>query len=156
MWTAKRLNELTPYELQEIYALRVKVFVVEQQCPYQEVDDADLHCIHLFYKEAGKIIAYARLIPEKEIVHIGRVCVHPDFRQQGKARELLEYSLLQSRKLFGNLPIHAQAQAHLQDFYASFGFQPVSEVYLEDSIPHIDMVLVRNRQPHRKGGEEDE
>lgn len=140
MWSVKKFSELSIYELQEIYALRVKVFVVEQNCAYQEVDDLDLHSIHLFKKENNKIITYARLIPEEAVIHLGRVVVHPDYRKSGKAHELLKTIINYYEELYGNLPLKAQAQAYLEKFYSSFGFHPVSEVYLEDGIPHIDMI----------------
>lgn len=141
MWSIKYFEELSVYELREIYALRVKVFIVEQNCSYQDVDDNDIQSIHLFKRENEKIIAYARLIPDKnELIHLGRVVVHADYRNQGNAGELLQQALLYSDEMYPGLPIHAQAQAHLQRFYSGFGFQTISNIYLEDNIPHIDMI----------------
>lgn len=140
MWSIKEFEKLSIYELQEIYALRVKVFIVEQKCPYQDVDDKDLQSIHLFKRKNEKIIAYARLIPNIEAVHLGRVVVHPDYRRQGHANELLQQALLYADKNYQDLSVHAQAQVYLQDFYSHFGFQVSSDIYLEDHIPHVDMI----------------
>lgn len=140
MWSIKKFNELSVYDLQEIYSLRVKVFIVEQNCPYQDVDDKDIQSIHLFKKKSEKIVAYARLIPNKKNIHLGRVVVHPDYRNQGYAKELLQKALHYSDEKYQGLPVYAQAQAHLQGFYGYFGFQAISDIYLEDDIPHIDMI----------------
>ncbi|MCK6342473.1 GNAT family N-acetyltransferase, partial [Streptococcus agalactiae] len=115
--------------------LRVSVFVVEQDCPYQEVDDKDLICLHGMNWVDGQLAAYYRLIPEDDKVHLGRVIVNPDFRKKGLGNQLVEHAIKFSEANYPNKPIYAQAQAYLQDFYQSFGFQPVSEIYLEDNIP---------------------
>ena len=142
MWTIKPFEELTLNELHRIYKERTAVFVVEQDCAYQEVDDADLTSIH-FSKQAadGTFLAYARLILEPESVRIGRVMVPKEQRAHGFGDELLTVVLAYANKHYPGFPIHAQAQAYLQAFYTSFGFRPISEIYLEDNIPHIDMVL---------------
>lgn len=140
MWYIKKFGQLTVYQLQEIYTLRIKVFIVEQACAYQEVDDMDIMSVHIFKKENDKIIAYARLIPYKDKVHLGRVVVHPEYRHLGYAKELLLQILHYYEESYTGFPLHAQAQAHLQDFYNSFDFQSVSGVYLEDGIPHVDMI----------------
>ncbi|AHG72544.1 Acetyltransferase [Mannheimia sp. USDA-ARS-USMARC-1261] len=118
-WQAKTFGQLSTQELFEIYKLRTAVFVVEQNCPYQEVDDKDLQAVHFFAKNAKNLTAYCRLIPSDDGVHIGRVLVVKEARGQ---------------------PVHVQAQSYLQGFYESFGFKAVSGVYLEDGIPHLDMV----------------
>ncbi|MDE1548596.1 GNAT family N-acetyltransferase [Jeotgalibaca caeni] len=141
MWEAKRFNELTVYELHQIYALRIAIFVVEQNCPYQEVDELDLESIHFFKQEDGKLISYARIIPAEDGIRLGRVIVHPDYRKQQQGQELLREALRYGKTHFPNVPIHLAAQAHLERFYGAFGFQAVSEIYLEDDIPHIDMIL---------------
>lgn len=141
IWQAKTFNELSTLELFEIYKLRTAVFVVEQNCPYQEVDNKDLQAVHLFAKNAKNLTAYCRLIPEQDGIHIGRVCVAQNARGSGLARELIQKAMDYCVLHFPNQPIHAQAQSYLQGFYESFGFQAVSAVYWEDGIPHLDMIL---------------
>lgn len=137
MWQTKAFDELTVRELHAIYFLRTAVFVVEQECAYQEVDQQDLIATHLFDPDFH---AYARIIPDQDVAHIGRVLVHPDYRNQGLARALMTEAINYCQKTYPGQDIHVQAQAYLQNFYASFGFEPVSAVYLEDNIPHLDMI----------------
>lgn len=145
IWQAKTFNELSTLELFEIYKLRTAVFVVEQNCPYQEVDNKDLQAVHLFAKNAKNLTAYCRLIPEQDGIHLGRVCVAQNARGSGLAKELVPKALDYCMEYFPNQLIHAQAQSYLQGFYESLGFQAVSEVYLEDGIPHLDMILNNKR-----------
>lgn len=140
LWQAKTFEQLTTAELFEIYQARTAVFVVEQNCPYQEVDDKDLQAVHLFAKNAKNLTAYCRLIPSNDGVHIGRVLVAKEARGSGLARELVQKAMDYYREHFPAQPIHAQAQSYLQGFYESFGFKAMSDVYLEDGIPHLDMV----------------
>lgn len=139
-WQAKHFSHLTTLELFEIYQLRAAVFVVEQHCPYQEVDYKDLQAMHLFAKNEKNLTAYCRLIPSLTRVHLGRVCVAINARHLGFAKELVQKAMDYCIGHFPNKPIHIQAQTYLQQFYESFGFQAVSETYLEDGIPHLDMV----------------
>lgn len=141
MWKCKAFNDLTTNELFDIYKLRTAVFVVEQNCPYQEVDDDDLESLHLFQYKGQQLIAYCRLIPLQESLKLGRVLVQPDFRGQQIGRALVKQAIQTAYDIFQYQPIHIQAQAHLEHFYASFGFIPTSSVYLEDNIPHLDMIL---------------
>lgn len=139
----KTFSALTTSELFHIYQLRVAVFVVEQDCVYQEVDDEDQIAQHLFRTDtAGNVLAYARLIPEPQAIRIGRVVVAPAARKHGAGRELVAAAIAAAKVMDPTATkIVIQAQAYLQKFYASFGFQPTSEVYLETGIPHLDMVL---------------
>lgn len=143
----KSFAELTTTELFRIYQLRVAVFVVEQDCVYQEVDDDDLIAQHLFRTDdVGQVLAYARLIPEPNQVRIGRVLVAASAHKHGAGRELVTEAIAAARETYPEAQqIVIQAQAYLQKFYASFGFTPTSEVYLETGIPHLDMVLPLNR-----------
>lgn len=140
MWRSKAFDQLTAGELHAIYALRTAVFVVEQACAYQEVDEADLVAHHLWWEEDGHILAYCRLIPAGDQIKLGRVVVASDRRGTGLARNLVAKALQMRDQLFPNQPIFAQAQAHLTDFYANFGFTATSATYLEDGIPHVDMI----------------
>lgn len=140
MWTIKTFEELTNKEIHRIYKERTAVFVVEQNCAYQEVDDTDLTSIHFFKQIDDTLTAYARVIIEPTGTRIGRVLVPKEQRKKGLGRELMTVVLDYIDQSYPKLTIQAQAQAYLQPFYASFGFQPISEIYLEDNIPHIDMV----------------
>ena len=139
----KQFSQLTTNELFDIYKLRVAVFVVEQKCYYQEVDDDDKISYHLMFKDArGQLTAYARIIPEENRTdaRIGRVVVHPQSRGGGHGRRLVDQALTQIPQLMPKASkIVLAGQQYLNQFYQSFGFKNVSDVYLEDGIPHIDM-----------------
>lgn len=139
MWVKKRFNELTPLEVFQIYKARVAVFVVEQACPYPEVDDEDLTSVHVWYEEKGRLVAYARIIPKEDCVKIGRVIVAKERRGEGFGRALMKEVLTWIEEHERTLPIVLQAQTYLQPFYESFQFEVISDSYEEDGIPHIDM-----------------
>ena len=141
MWNYIVFEELSALELQRIYKVRVAVFVVEQNCPYPEVDDVDLISTHIFKEENNEISAYMRVFPKEDIIHIGRVLVDQSHRKSGLGRELVARGMEYIETIYPGMAIYAQAQAHLEDFYQSFGFETVSEIYLEDNIPHIDMIV---------------
>lgn len=138
--------ELSPYALYEILALRQEVFVVEQNCPYQDCDGKDLPSWHLMGRdESGKLLCYTRLLPKgisyEQYVSIGRVVSSPSARGTGAGKILMEESIRQCRQLFGNEPIKIGAQTYLLRFYEGFGFRSTGEEYLEDGIPHTSMIL---------------
>ncbi|WP_203626357.1 GNAT family N-acetyltransferase [Lacticaseibacillus mingshuiensis] len=141
--TIKETAALTPAELLTIMAARVRVFVVEQNCPYQEVDDKDYQAVHVMLRENGALVAYGRLVPHDDgkAISFGRVLVVRSARGRGLARELVATLLSELATRYPSRPVKIQAQAYLQAFYGSFGFRAVSDVYLEDGIPHVDMVL---------------
>lgn len=143
-WKLKKFTELTTEEMYKILQLRSKVFVVEQNCPYLDIDDKDEKSYHLFCKEEGKIVAYLRIL-EKGLsfdeISIGRVCVAKSFRGKGISREMMEYAIKFIEQQLGGKAIKIQAQAYLLGFYGSLGFKAISEEYLEDDIPHVDMKL---------------
>lgn len=142
-WKIKRFEELKLKEMYEILALRNEIFIVEQECPYQDCDDKDEKSYHLFAEENGEIVAYSRII-EKGVsydeISIGRVTVKKSYRGKGISREMLSKAIEFIEKDLKETEIKIQAQAYLLNFYKSFGFKEVSEEYLEDNIPHIDMV----------------
>ncbi|AKP68310.1 GNAT family N-acetyltransferase [Companilactobacillus ginsenosidimutans] len=146
-YSAKTFNELTTKKLWSIYQLRVEVFVVEQECYYQEVDEDDLKAVHLMgTDDDGKLVTYSRLIPEDDHVRIGRVLVEKSARGNGTGRQLVTQSIISAQDIFQNATqIDIQAQAYLQEFYESLGFTAVSDTYLETGIPHLDMVLPVNK-----------
>lgn len=145
-WVCKSFDQLTTTELYRILALRQQVFVVEQYCPYQDVDGVDLECFHLMgCDKNNKLIAYARLIPNgisyPNATSIGRILSAPENRTSGIGRKLIEASILHMKKRFGSQTIRIGAQCYLLGFYLKFGFKALGEVYLEDGIPHLSMEL---------------
>lgn len=144
MWHLKPFDALTTKELYAILYERTNVFVVEQNCPYLEVDGKDEASYHLFKEEDGVIVAYLRILPpgvSYEQASLGRVLIKQTHRGQGIAQQLVQKGIDFVHASLGEKTIKIQAQAYLRDFYGSFGFEAISDVYLEDDIPHIDMLL---------------
>lgn len=141
--SVKKTSELSVPELLEIIKARIKVFVVEQECPYQEIDDQDDNAIHMILRVDGQLAAYTRIIqsPKRGYISFGRVLVVKEFRKQHLGREIVSATIEEIKEDFPGNDIKIAGQSYLQKFYESFGFKPVSDVYLEDGIPHIDMVL---------------
>ncbi|UNM95746.1 GNAT family N-acetyltransferase [Ignatzschineria rhizosphaerae] len=137
-------SNLSIDQLYQILQLRSKVFVVEQNCPYLDIDSQDQEAIHLWFEDKSQAITtYLRILPKtatRKNVMIGRVVVHHDFRGQGLSRTLLLEAFLWITKNLGEEPIEISAQAYLLEFYQSLGFKQTSEIYLEDNIPHLDML----------------
>ncbi|CAM3735964.1 GNAT family N-acetyltransferase [Avibacterium endocarditidis] len=140
-WIAKPFAQLSTEELFAIYQLRTAVFVVEQQCAYQEVDHWDKSAVHFWQEFDGKICAYCRIIPQADGIHIGRVLVAQQARGKGLAKELVQQALAYCQQHWATEPVLIQAQSYLKDFYKFFGFSIISETYLEDGIWHLDMKL---------------
>lgn len=138
----KKFEELTLEELYDILKLRNEVFIVEQNCVYQDVDDLDLKSTHLIYKNETSIIAYTRIIPSGIIdkyIHYGRVAVKKEFRGKGLADELIIESDKIAKNLSNDTNVKISAQAYLINFYKKHSFKTFGEEYLEDGIPHIEM-----------------
>ena len=138
----KKFDELTLNELYDIMKLRVDIFVVEQNCPYGELDNKDMESIHIFYKEDGEIAAYLRIIPKflsYDSVSMGRICIKQEFRSRKLGREIVKDAINYIEKDMKEYIITIGAQEYLKDFYASFDFKPISDVYDEDGIKHLDM-----------------
>ena len=141
-WATKRFEELTVLELHDLLKLRVDVFVVEQTCAYQEIDGEDTNAIHLFTRdEKGEMVAYSRILPAHGdgLPHVGRVVIHPDARGKGMATRAMEEALVILQDLFGTRRSALAAQAHLEQFYARFGYVRTGADYIWDGIPHVDM-----------------
>ena len=144
-WSLKEFSALTVDELYAILKLRNEVFVVDQNCVFQDADGKDPHAWHLMgYDENNQLAAYTRLLPAGasfDEASIGRV-VSADFaRNSGIGKKLMTESINKLYSLFGKQPIKIGAQLYLKRFYESFGFQQSSDVYLEDGIEHIEMLL---------------
>ncbi len=145
-WQIKQFNELDIHELYSILKLRVEVFVVEQNCPYPEIDDCDQGAIHLMYVSNNQIEAYCRIIPAGEkysLCSIGRVIVKEEARGKGLARELMNRAIEEIEKQWDVDTIQICAQSHLQKFYRSVGFNTISDEFDEDGIPHVYMTRER-------------
>lgn len=143
MIDVRQTNELTPRELVTIFKERTRVFVVEQTCYYQEVDDEDYQCFHvrILDDRTNELMAYARIMPKKDSVTFGLVLVVEKFRRQGLGSQLLKAVLDYISTHFPGLDVEIEAQAYLTKFYGSFGFKQTSEIYLLDNIPHCQMKL---------------
>ena|SRR5215207_5911075 len=142
-WQVKKFDRLSPHELYMILRLRNEVFVVEQNCVFQDADDKDQNAYHLMGCADNRLVAYTRLVPAGEIyeeVSIGRVITSSLVRGNGTGKELMERSIREVYRLFGKRPIKLGAQLYLKRFYESFGFEQISDVYFEDGIEHIHML----------------
>ena len=145
-WILKKFDELTAAELYSIMQLRNEVFVVEQNCVYQDADDKDQLSMHLCGWGGNKLVAYTRIIPQGisyTQASIGRVVTSPAYRKTGAGRQLMKESISNCFSEFNCTEIKIGAQVYLTAFYHSFGFIPCSGKYLEDGIPHIEMILTK-------------
>lgn len=144
-WEIKFFDELSVSELYKIMQLRAEVFIVEQNCPYQDADGKDPESFHLMgYNDNNELIVYSRILPQNisyPEVSIGRVVSSLKARGTGSGRLLMEQSLKIISEKFGNVPVKIGAQAYLKKFYESFGFVVTSNEYMEDNIPHIEMIM---------------
>ncbi|MCP1291283.1 GNAT family N-acetyltransferase [Chromobacterium sp. S0633] len=143
-WHCHRFDGFTPLALYRALQLRDRVFVVEQQSIYGDVDGVDLHCLHLSgHDDGGRLLAYARLIAPGEkypdAAAIGRVVVAPEARGQGLGKALLAQAVAQCRAHFPQAAVMLSAQTDAQALYESFGFCVVSAAYDDGGIPHVDM-----------------
>ncbi len=143
-WHIKKFEQLSLDELYDILKMRSEIFVVEQECVYLDVDGKDKNVFHLFLKENKKILAYCRILPRGiayEEASIGRVIVNKNFRKEKLGETLMIKAISYLKDVLKEKEIKIQAQAYLRSFYKKFGFQEISEEYLEDGIPHIDMKM---------------
>jgi ElaA protein len=141
-WKIKRFNELSLSELYSLLQLRSHVFVVEQNCVYQDIDGKDEKALHLLGELDGQIVAYSRLFKAGdyfENASIGRVVIHPDSRDKKWGHEMMQHAITGIESNFGTKQITISAQLYLKKFYESHDFIQTSEMYLEDDIPHIEM-----------------
>ena len=147
-FTTKSFNELSNIELYHLLQLRAEVFVVEQSCPYLDLDDKDQKSFHVLGYDNRKLVACSRLVPigvsyDKE-PSIGRVVTHQSVRNLGYGKLLMKYSITEIKKRFNSDIIVIGAQCYLDRFYQNLGFVPEGKIYMEDNIPHITMRLNNN------------
>ena len=145
-FVSKNFQVLTSEELYKILALRAEVFVVEQNCPYQDVDGKDLQSIHVLGYIKNELVAYARVLEQgisyREYASIGRIVTSPSIRGNNHGHDLVDFSIKVCQKKFPGQPIKISAQAHLEKFYNAHSFKATGEAYLEDNIQHIGMILM--------------
>lgn len=143
-WITKAFKDLTVDEYFELLHLRTAVFVVEQDCPYQEVDEKDRKSFHLYGKnENGEVIAVTRILPKGvsyNEISVGRVALKKEYRGKGIADTLMLETFKFINSELGEQPIRISAQEYLLKYYSKHGFKQVGEGYLEDDIPHIEML----------------
>jgi ElaA protein len=143
VWKVKTFRELTTDELYAIASVRIEVFVVEQQCPYPDLDGYDQQAVHLWAEKNGEVIAYCRIFnpgikyPEASI---GRVLTAPKFRNLKLGKVLMRFAINTVETRFRTAEIRISAQDYLLKFYDEFGFADTGKKYLEDDIPHTEMV----------------
>tara|TARA_R110002050_G_scaffold204327_1_gene339625 strand:- start:115028 stop:115468 length:441 start_codon:yes stop_codon:yes gene_type:complete len=142
-WVTKTFDEIPGKTMYQILQLRAEVFVVEQDCVYQDVDDKDFVSYHVLGYDSGILAAYARVVnhgisyPE---ISIGRVVVSPKYRGIRLGEDLMNQAIVFIEEKLGKQPIRISAQSHLQKFYSDLGFEFTGKKYLEDGIPHIEML----------------
>lgn len=135
----KSFKELDKTDLYEILKLRVEVFVVEQACPYPEIDGKDYDAIHIYLEDEGQILAYARVYEEGGEVHLGRVIAKE--RRQGYGSLILKEAIEAAKKFYQAKQIHIEAQTYAKSLYEKAGFVKISQPFFLDGIEHVKMVL---------------
>ncbi|MBC8766872.1 GNAT family N-acetyltransferase [Arenibacter sp. BSSL-BM3] len=139
----KKFHELGVQELYDILQLRSEVFVIEQDCVYQDLDGKDELALHVIGYKNKKVVAYTRVFRAGDYfkeASIGRVVVRKSERQFGFGLQIMQASIAVIEQNFGSIRIHISAQKYLTKFYSSLGFKKVGEEYLEDGIPHLAMI----------------
>lgn len=143
-WTYKSFDELTTKELYAILQLRNEVFVVEQDCPYQDADNKDLKSFHLAGWDKDRLVTYCRILPPGlsfTEASIGRVVSSPAYRNTGSGKILMKTAIEKTLLQYNCTTIRIGAQLYLKKFYESLGFIQAGDTYLEDNIPHIEMLF---------------
>lgn len=142
-WNFKHYSELSLNEFHDIIALRIKVFVIEQNCPYQDLDGLDKECYHLLTtNEKNEVVGTARIIPPGLLypdAGIGRIVLDESARGANNGHLLMKYSMQFIFTKFGQVDMKLSAQKHLEKFYNQHGFISTGKEYLEDGIPHVEM-----------------
>lgn len=137
----QKFSQLSTQELYQIYKLRVDVFVVEQQCPYHEIDDIDLESYHIYLQnDNSKILAYCRLYKIEDTFHIGRVIASE--RRKGYGTQIMKKAVKFATEELHADTIIIEAQTYAKNFYEKLGFIQTSEPFDEDGIPHIQMKYI--------------
>ena len=142
-WQFKHYNDLSLNEFHDIVVLRIAIFIVEQNCPYQELDGKDKKSYHLICRNGlGDLVGTLRILPPNlsyTTVGIGRIVLAKEARGEHQGHEMMRQSMQFIVEEYGLVPIMLSAQKHLENFYASHGFNSTGKEYLEDGIPHVEM-----------------
>jgi ElaA protein len=143
IWKIKIFDEFTISELYGILKSRIDVFVIEQNCPYPDLDDYDQKAVHIWAEEEGEILAYCRIF-DKGIKYdeasIGRVLTTQKGRGKGLGKLLIKYAVETIENRYHSSAVRISAQNYLLNFYSEFGFEDTGKKYLEDDIPHTEMI----------------
>lgn len=143
-WQVKHYPDLSTNEFHDIIALRLKAFVVEQNCSYLDLDGKDKKCYHVICRDGfGNVVATARIVPpglSYSEVAIGRVVLDQSIRGKGYGHDLMKQSMKFAAEEFGDVPIRISAQKHLENYYQYHGFKSTGKEYFEDEIPHVEML----------------
>lgn len=143
-WQWSSLGDLSAEQVYAVLAARVAVFIVEQNCAYQDLDGLDSDAEHLIAWSGADVAGYLRVLgpgTRFDDPSIGRIITTTAFRGSGLGRELVAKAIARARQRYPGQPIRISAQKYLEKFYGDFGFATVSEPYLEDGIPHVEMLL---------------
>jgi ElaA protein len=147
-WTYNHFTSLTTQELYTILSLRSEVFVVEQNCVYLDTDNKDVDAWHLCGWQDDVLVAYVRILApgiSYEEASIGRVLTNPAFRKNGYGVQLMNVAIEKTLQQYGVKKIKIGAQLYLLNFYSNLGFTQTSEIYMEDGIPHIEMLFEKEK-----------
>ena len=139
----KKFNELTVEELYKILRVRNEVFVVEQTCIYQDCDNKDYNSYHLYLEDENEMVGYLRIVNKGisyDEIYIGRVLVKESHRNRGISRKIMLEAIKFIEEELNSTEIRLSGQVYIKGFYESLGFKQVSEEYLEDDIPHVEML----------------
>lgn len=144
-WFCLPMDEIPSVKLFELLKLRQDIFQLEQNCLYPELDELDRQALHVFgiEKSTQQVVAVSRIIePGRKYreAAIGRVAVHPSYRKHGVGKGLMLQTMNEVFKHFNSSEIRISAQQYLENFYISLGFEPTGKEYLEDGIPHLEMI----------------
>lgn len=142
-WIWKAFNDLSAEEVYTLLCVRQEVFVLEQECLYLDADGKDRKAFHLMGFRGDELVAYARILKpgvSYAEVSIGRILSTKNARGTGAGMELMDQALTRIEKEFGRVPIRISAQSYLKEFYQKYDFQPTGKEYLEDEIPHMEML----------------
>jgi ElaA protein len=145
----KHFSKLEAIELYKILQLRISVFIVEQNCPYQECDGKDIAAHHVMLFDGEELIGTTRILPPgvsyEGYASIGRVVTATNYRQKNAGMKIMDLTMKYCEELYPNNPIKISAQSYLLEFYKRFGFTPIGKEYMEDNIPHTAMIKAANK-----------
>ncbi|CAM2795252.1 GNAT family N-acetyltransferase [Chryseobacterium flavum] len=143
IWKIKTFEEFAVPELYAVLKARVDVFIIEQNCPYPDLDDYDQKAVHIWAEENGQVLAYCRIFDRRikyNEASIGRVLTTAQARGKNLGKQLIQYAVETIENRFHTSEIRISAQDYLLRFYNGFGFEDTGKKYLEDDIPHTEMI----------------